>query len=236
MKRFFEFHGSATGSENMAADLALIDKLRSSNEPAVGRTYMWKPWAVSLGKHQPESTINLAEARRRGFDVVHRPTGGRAVLHAEELTYCIAARGTPQHVYAAVHAAILSSLRYVLGEQGNSIVFNQVPTDLRTHYASESNLGQACFSSSARFELMASGRKVVGSAQRIIDGIVLQHGSILCGDAHLILADVVAIPDESRTTLQSALRSSSISLSEIAGRNIEPESIAMAMEEAVVSL
>jgi lipoate-protein ligase A len=53
------------------------------------RIYGWKPWAISLGKNQIDTSINYQECSIRGIDIVRRPTGGRAVLHANELTYFV---------------------------------------------------------------------------------------------------------------------------------------------------
>ncbi|RPI67736.1 MAG: hypothetical protein EHM43_06735, partial [Ignavibacteriae bacterium] len=105
-----EHEGSSTGAQNMARDLELLEMVRSGGLDLAFRTYTWDPWAVSLGKHQQTEAIDVAETQRRGFDIVHRPTGGRAVLHARELTYCIAVRGKPQDVYAQVHSALYEAL------------------------------------------------------------------------------------------------------------------------------
>jgi len=193
------------------------------------RTYTWQPWAVSLGKHQDIAAIDAMAARRYSIDIVHRPTGGRAVLHANELTYCVVACGKPAEVYAKIHQTIHKALVQVLGDNGRLLEFDTVGHDLRSHYASGSDLGQACFATSAKSEIMVNGRKVVGSAQRVVNGIVLQHGSILCGPEHLLLSELMPIPDERKTVFKAALQRSSISLSEIAGYAITPEDVAKAL-------
>ncbi len=222
---------SASGSVNMAKDLEMIGHLNSTSLNWLWRLYTWDPWAVSLGKHQSMDSIDVQAASNLGFDVVHRPTGGRAVLHAEELTYCVVARGKPNEVYETVHQLLHRALSAVLGSEAYLLQYSTVGTDFRIHYASGSDLGQACFASSARTEIMSGGRKIVGSAQRVIDGLVLQHGSILCGPAHLNLSQVVNIPDERRLSFRKALERTSVSLSELTHRIVSPGDVANAVQE-----
>lgn len=226
--------GAATGAENMARDLAMLDVITDIESPWVFRTYEWSPWCVSLGKHQPLDVIDAEALRSRGFEVVHRPTGGRAVLHANELTYCVVApivdMSTPSAVYARVHELLLLALQN-LGIAG--LAFQDVPSDLRKHYASAGEAGAVCFTSSARSEIMAEGRKVVGSAQRIYHGKVLQHGSILCGAGHEALADVIVASDAARERVRRSLQEGAITLSEVSGRTIAPADVATAIEQVL---
>jgi len=223
------FDGEATGAVNMALDMELLEKAQADGCWHM-RTYMWKPWCVSLGKHQSVDVLDHDAMRDRGFDVVHRPTGGRAVLHADELTYCVAIPLTPtmtaQDLYAEVHRLLVSALRSLHIPE---LSYQDVPTDLRMHYASSGVSGASCFTSSARSEIMARGRKVVGSAQRVLHGIVLQHGSILCGSGHEMLAEVVRANDEEKAALRERIADGAITLSDIAGRQIKPQDCAEAL-------
>src|SRR5947209_2116371 len=81
--------GCASGDRNMALDDALLDSAARGAIPPTLRFYGWSPPAVSLGRFQDPGGIDIAYARARGWDVVRRPTGGRAVLHHLELTYSI---------------------------------------------------------------------------------------------------------------------------------------------------
>lgn len=226
---------TVTGVENMRRDLALVDRLRQENAPWLWRLYTWQPWAVSLGKHQRIDVIDASAATKHGIDIVHRPTGGRAVLHANELTYCVVATGSPQSIYASVHQLIHRALVNILGENGNVLEFDTVGTDLRSHYASGSDMGQACFATSARSEIMVGGRKVVGSAQCVQNDVVLQHGSILCGPEHLLLSELVSIPDERRAAFRQALQQSSISLQELSPTPVTPTIVAEAIADVVAT-
>jgi lipoate-protein ligase A len=219
--------GAATGAENMAHDLAMLDEITSAESSWVFRTYEWSPWCVSLGKHQPLDVIDHDAVREHGFDVVHRPTGGRAVLHADELTYCVVApivdMSTPMFVYERVHQLLLTALQRI---GIPDLTFQEVPSDLRKHYASAQEAGAVCFTSSARSEVMAHGKKVIGSAQRIVHGKILQHGSILCGAGHEQVADVIVASDAARERVRTSLREGAITLSDIAGRVVTPQECA----------
>ena len=75
----------APGAWNMAVDEALADSVREGGAPVL-RVYRWAPPCLSLGRNQPTDGYDRDEIRRRGLEVVRRPTGGRAVLHHRELT------------------------------------------------------------------------------------------------------------------------------------------------------
>lgn len=211
----------------MARDLELVEIVRAGIAPFVFETYTWEPWAISLGKHQSIDAIDVDKASELGFDVVWRPTGGRAILHADELTYCVAVRGNPRDVYRTIHNVIHRALDKIVP---NALNGYETQPDLRQFYASGTALGQVCFASGVKDELMYNGRKVVGSAQRVIDGIVLQHGSILCGPAHHTITDILAVKENDRSEIKQQLRKSSVSLSEIAGIRIDPLSVASEIE------
>src|SRR3954469_9571491 len=80
------------GTSNMAIDSALLDEVEASTDPrTIVRFYRWRCPTVSLGRNQRIDTAgDQAFCAERGIDVVHRPTGGRAVLHDDELTYAVA--------------------------------------------------------------------------------------------------------------------------------------------------
>ena len=220
---------AATGAENMRRDLELWELVRDGHKPVSLRLYSWQPWCVSLGKHQPLEAIDVEAAQHYGFDVVHRPTGGRAVLHADEVTYCIC---TPvqdslqaRSVYAEVHRLLFASLSALSA----NLAFASLDSDLRTHYSANGPMGQACFTSHARSEILWHGRKVVGSAQRVIDGVLLQHGSILCGPGHERLADVIRAEDRERDALRSSIDTSSATLTQAAARVVTVDEVIQAI-------
>jgi lipoate-protein ligase A len=148
---------------------------------ATFRVYEWAPWAISLGRNQDASRhLDLEACAREGIPVVSRPTGGRAVYHAEELTYAIAlpaGEGTPAGTgatYAVIADVLVEALR-ALGVAAASGGERR---------GGASSRAAACFASTTRHEIAVGSRKIVGSAQRRTAGGLLQHGSILIGPAH----------------------------------------------------
>src|SRR5580704_9180334 len=84
----------APGAENMRRDLALLDACARGEISGAVRLYGFAPACLSLGRMQPMSDVNLEACERDGVDVVRRPSGGRAVLHDQEVTYCVVCRSS----------------------------------------------------------------------------------------------------------------------------------------------
>lgn len=224
--------GAQTGARNMALDEEyLLETQANPDASALLRLYAWQPFTASLGRHQREAEIDAAECAARGYDVVRRPTGGRAVLHAREITYSLILRhgaANPHEIYRQTHLWILRGLE-ILGAEG--VEFGRHQPDFREHYRTIRSA--ACFASSARNELLWRGRKIVGSAQRISGAALLQHGSILLGDGHEDIADVVACPADERAALREFLRGSSATLEHITGKSVGFAQAADALTEAL---
>jgi lipoate-protein ligase A len=173
--------GAGSGQYNMEFDMRLMRAFadgafaRAFGEGScLWRFYAWSPPAVSLGKNQNPAEIDRERCRADGVDVVVRPTGGRAVFHADELTYSFfAATPLPNEViYRMVHETIARALSKV----GVAAEFCRSQPDFRARYASPDSV--SCFTASARYELQIDGRKIVGSAQRRTGDVLLQHGSL----------------------------------------------------------
>lgn len=157
----------------MAADHALALCLAEGR--AVLRLYEWLGPTVSLGRNEPAAaSYDRHAALARGIDFVRRPTGGRAVLHDSELTYAVVvplrALGGPRLAYRDVNACLAAALR----ELGVDASVTETGRTLRPD-------GGPCFAAAAPGEVVAHGRKRIGSAQARIGRALLQHGSILLG-------------------------------------------------------
>ncbi|MGE5091814.1 MAG: biotin/lipoate A/B protein ligase family protein, partial [Bacillota bacterium] len=163
------------GPANMAVDQALLE-LAGEEGLAALRVYRWEPHTLSFGRNEPATRrYDRAAIRREGIPTVRRPTGGRAVWHARELTYAVSAPTARFGALPAAYQAIHRTIAQGLGALG---------ADARL--AEEGGVAGldagACFASPVGGEVMVRGRKVVGSAQiRLGDGM-LQHGSILLDD------------------------------------------------------
>jgi lipoate-protein ligase A len=184
------------GPENMARDEAMAQACNADGIPRL-RLYSWYPWTLSLGYNQNDKGIDPETVQSNGYGLVRRPTGGRAVFHAEEITYAVAmpSGGAGIHeTYARITAALRRGLE-LLGVQ--ELEFSRSQPDFREHYMLEESA--SCFSASALNELTWRGRKLLGSAQRRYGNVLLQHGSLLLGDAHLGIIDLLhAHAEESR--------------------------------------
>jgi lipoate-protein ligase A len=218
--------GARSGAYNMRYDTALAERLvhagpyvKETAPLPVLRLYRWKPWAISLGYNQDASEIDRDRCIKEGIDVVRRPTGGRAILHAEELTYSIvmyAGRKSVLQVYNDISRGLVRGLRLY----GVDVALHRSQPNFAEEYRHLSSI--PCFTSSARYEIEWEGRKLVGSAQRrFSDGerdVVLQHGAILCGPVHQRLAEYLILPDEKiRDQLRRELLQKTIDLAALSG-------------------
>jgi lipoate-protein ligase A len=82
----------------MAVDEAILESVAQKRQPPTLRFYDWQPFALSLGYAQSFADVDVPALQARGWDVVRRPTGGKAILHAEELTYSVCATEDDPHV------------------------------------------------------------------------------------------------------------------------------------------
>jgi lipoate-protein ligase A len=155
----------------MAADLALLDRVAAGAPPAL-RLYRWSPPALSLGRFQPDDDIDHDACRRLGVDVVRRPTGGRALLHGADLTYAVAMR--PPH--DASGASVDALYRLLAGALIAGLA--ELGVDAAIAHAGGPP-GPVCFAGQQGADLRVGERKLCGSAQVHRNGAVLQHGAIL---------------------------------------------------------
>jgi len=217
--------GSAPGGFNMRGDELLAEEVADGEYPIVVRFYTWAPSAVSLGKNQSPEVIVASECERRGWDVVYRPTGGRALLHHHDLSYsvCIPA-GEDRlerlkwlyHTTALCFRDALNSLGMVA--EMVSSVGEGVGGGVRSG-------ARLCLNTHTRGELAVEGKKIVASAQRLYDRSILQHGSInLTGDCGAI-AGVAPVSEDERERLADKLRRSAANVANASGRDIRAEEI-----------
>ena len=212
--------GPLAGALNMARDHALALSLLPTS--AVLRLYRWDRPTLSLGRNEPARGRYDREALRRlRVDVVRRPTGGRAVLHWRELTYAVAlptrSLGGPRATYRWIHGRLARALAS-LG----------VPAEIAPDPAvSPPPDAGSCFGAAAGGELTVRRRKLVGSAQVRLGGVVLQHGSILLEDDQGMLAELGGVvPDPGRRAAVRALL----------GRLPEPGELETAIVDAFLGL
>jgi lipoate-protein ligase A len=172
------------GWTNMAIDHALLERAERTGESWF-RLYQWAPHCLSFGRHEPASLRYDAEQiSASGMDTVRRPTGGRAVWHAHELTYSVAAPcsrfGTLHAAYLEIHQMLAHALR-TLGAAVSLADSRRTPP----------LYSGACFAHPVGGELIMDGRKVVGSAQLRSGSALLQHGSVLLKDSQNVVRELM---------------------------------------------
>ena len=222
--------GLMNGPANMAIDETLLRGVAEGTSPPTIRVFGWSPPTVSVGHSQNlDRELDLEACRRAGEGVVRRPTGGRAVLHSGELTYSVAGGGVQEGLGRTVMETYLLIARALvrgLGKLG-------VPAQLSTGSGSARPRGQVatppCFASAGRYEVVVSGRKVIGSAQRRMGEAVLQHGSLLLDRSHVEIADLMRIPERRRADVRKALEEGTTDLTSLIGRTPTFEETAAAI-------
>ncbi len=208
--------GANCGAYNMGVDQVLA---ADAAESPVLRFYGWNPPAISCGwNQQPECEANIEACRALGIDVVRRPTGGRAVLHWEELTYSVACRAE-----ALVAGGGIEATHHKIGAcLAEGLRLFGAPVELARAGRCVGGLRSGpCFGSTARWELKCQQRKLVGSAQRRYGRRLLQHGSILLGRAHERLPQLLRIDEHVRQRWTRQVRAHSTNLQACLGRPID---------------
>lgn len=165
-----------SGPENMARDDYCLSSALAGGRPIL-RLYGWQGTVLSVGRNQNiERQINLAACREMGIPLVRRMTGGRGVLHGGDLTYAVAAP-TAGGRFAPGIMAIYREISQVFLEFFRDLGFDP---QCKSYSGEErAELASAvCFSTPSAFEILIDGKKVVGSAQRLLPNGFLQHGSI----------------------------------------------------------
>ncbi len=210
---------AADGAWNMAVDEALLLEAERGGGPTL-RLYTWRPHTLSLGANQRGGPkVDWTRLERDGYGVVRRPTGGRAILHAEELTYSVTAPAPPGGTLAA-YRWLAGGLKAGLASVGIEVGLEKT----RRTRAAGLETRNPCFTAAGRYELVAGGRKVVGSAQRRRGGWLMQHGSILLGGEHLRLPWYLESPDPRAE--EAALRQATVDCSALLGRTIDAAELA----------
>ena len=205
----------ARGAWNMALDEAILEHIGRGESTPTLRLYAWQPACLSLGHGQPYSDVDMNRLHERGWEVVRRITGGRAILHTDELTYSIIApndepviAGTVLESYNRLAQALLLAVKTLelTVEINNGMAQNDI---LRNN--------PICFEVPSTYEITVDGKKLIGSAQARKKEGVLQHGSLPLTGNLARICEVLVFENESAraeaanrllaraTTVESAL-------------------------------
>lgn len=195
----------------MGRDEAVLRAVGAGEQPPTLRLYGWQPPCLSLGYGQRSADVDFARATALGWEVVRRPTGGRAILHTDELTYSVTlpaghplAAGSVIESYRRISAALLNALQR-LGAQA-----------VADRQTAAQEAGAVCFETPSHYEVTVGGRKLIGSAQVRRFGGVLQHGSLpLTGDIARICDGLTFRDEAERAAAQARVRQRAAALADV---------------------
>lgn len=170
----------ARGSRNMAVDEAILEAVASGLSRPTLRLYAWSPPCLSLGHAQPTRDVDRPRLAALGWDLVRRPTGGRAILHTDELTYAVVGPASDPEFKGSLLESYLRLSRGLVAALAELGVGRLTRAN---GAAADPDLRPICFENPGPYEVLFEGRKLIGSAQVRRKGAVLQHGSLpLLGD------------------------------------------------------
>jgi lipoyl(octanoyl) transferase len=222
----------APGAWNMAVDEAILEAIGAGKVRPTLRLYAWVPPCLSLGYAQPIEDVNLAALQERGWDIVRRPTGGRAILHTDELTYSVIGppdeprlAGSLLKSYQVLSCALLDAL-HRLGTQAQA-------SPEAASLPGISNQGPVCFEVPSNYEITVDGKKLVGSAQARRKEGVLQHGSLpLEGDLGRITQVLKFSDEHARQEAAGRIWQRATTVERALGRRVAWQQAALAFREA----
>jgi lipoate-protein ligase A len=222
-------HRDAPGPSNMAVDEAIMAAVCAGNAPPTLRFYGWSPPCLSLGYAQPAGDVDFGRLAGLGWDIVRRLTGGRAILHADELTYSVAVPASDPRVAGDIVASyrrLSAGLMAGLDRLGASVRADPAASGARGFK------GPVCFEVPSDYEITARGRKLIGSAQTRREGgaVVLQHGALpLSGDVARICEALAFDGEADREAARERVRGRAITLEEALGEPVTFDRAAGAM-------
>ena len=226
--------GHESPAFNMALDELMLDWLSTGKIGPTIRFYGWSPAGISIGRFQDATKkIDFQQAADYGVEIVRRQTGGRAVLHDEELTYSVAVPETHPAMPRSVKEAYLVISKGLLAgyrELGINAEF-AIPESSK-----EKTDSAVCFDKSSWYELLVNGKKAAGSAQMRRKGVILQHGSVPIETNTTKLFDLFSYPSlEIKQNARQAFKGKAISINEAAGKSFHFDEVKAAFKRGFES-
>ncbi|WP_347861296.1 biotin/lipoate A/B protein ligase family protein [Salimicrobium sp. PL1-032A] len=209
---------------NMALDEALMKWHREEKISPVVRFYTWSPAGLSVGHFQKtDGRINKEGVNNYQVDIVRRLTGGRAVLHDDELTYSI--------IVNEQHPMIPNTVKqaYLVLSEGLMKGYSNLGIDAEYAIPDEermNNQSAVCFEEPSWYELTIHGKKAAGSAQVRQKGILLQHGSIPIRTDETKLFDMFTYPSERvKERAKNGFKHKAVSIEDVTDEKITVEHV-----------
>lgn len=225
----------ARGAWNMAVDEAILEHAqagRGASLPTL-RLYAWTPACLSLGHAQPFTDVDTVRLKERGWEVVRRATGGRAILHTDELTYSVIAPNDEPRV----EGSVLESYNRLAQALLLAVQSLEIPVEMKEGKVNENGTtNPVCFEVPSTYEITVNGKKLIGSAQARKKEGVLQHGSLpLIGDLSRICQALVFENESARENAAKRLLERATTVESALGRAVSWEDAAQAFIRAFES-
>jgi lipoate-protein ligase A len=221
---------AASGAWNMAVDETILQSIGLGECLPTLRLYAWDPACLSLGHAQPFTDVDSARFEARGWDVVRRATGGRAILHTDELTYSVI--GSVEDPVLA--GSVLESYNRLA--QGLLLAVKELglPVQIKEGKTNDNTIpNPICFEVPSTYEITVAGKKLIGSAQARKKEGVLQHGSLpLTGDLTRICQALVFENESARETASQRLLARATTVESALGRALSWDTAAQAFIHA----
>jgi lipoate-protein ligase A len=220
----------AHGAWNMAVDEAILEAVGAQQSQPALRLYAWEPPCLSLGYAQPSADVDLDRLAAHGWELVRRPTGGRAILHTDELTYSVIGPADEPRLAGSV----LESYQRIAQALLQALILLEAPAQANPGAPlPDTANGPVCFEVPSNYEITVDGKKLIGSAQARRREGVLQHGSLPLGGDLRRITRVLKYPLESdRSVAAERLLAHATTLETALGRAVAWESAARAFTAA----
>ena len=226
MEKFRLFiDGTSTGAVNMARDEALLRSVIDAKSSPCIRLYQWDPPALSIGYLQRiRDEVDLEMCINYGFDYVRRLTGGKAVLHDDELTYSIA---IPANHEKMDGRGVIASYRSISRALVRALSLSGITCTMAPRIMSRQRreLSAVCFDTSSTYEVMFQGKKIIGSAQTRDKGVILQHGSVPIDWNLQRMFDVMGVPSDQKDLYETFFDKKATNITKAIGHRIEFEDL-----------
>jgi lipoyl(octanoyl) transferase len=220
----------ARGAWNMAVDEAILEHAGRGEVLPTLRLFAWEPPCLSLGRAQPFTDVDTERLQACGWEVVRRMTGGRAILHTDELTYSVTGPADEPHLAGS----LLESYNRLAGALLAAVHDLGLPVEMKEDRAENNGTpNPVCFEVPSTYEITVTGKKLIGSAQaRRKDG-VLQHGSLpLTGDLSRICQALVFPDEPAREEAMQRLLARATTVESVLGQEVAWETAGQAFVRA----
>ncbi len=219
----------SSGAWNMAVDESILEHIHRGESLPTLRLYAWEPACLSLGHAQSFKDVDMERVKANGWEVVRRVTGGRAILHTDELTYSVTGSAEEPVLAGGVlesYNRLAQALLYAIRELG-------LPVEIKEHVLDGQpatlNLNPVCFEVPSTYEITVGGKKLIGSAQARKKEGVLQHGSLpLTGDLTRICQALIFKNEAARENAAQRLLVRAVTVESVTGVKTDWETAAQA--------